>query len=238
MPYIPPHYAPRDDWREKLINAPGYPVQSWQADIYIFWKNLDNSSMEDDLLVEKAWIKARMPKARAKGALSTLRPRLNNDVGLVPPKVAGRVFARSVGSSLDSGASLEVIPDPPIVASQDVEERSFKPARYRPRPNWRTRLQSMDPEEGSWQGDLVKYWHLRISGKTEEQAWGEVGMSQENARMALIKEPHASNEDSGLIPCIPEDPGRDTVARRVLARSVAKEIDADDIYEGLMLEPE
>jgi hypothetical protein len=90
----------------------------------------------------------------------------------------------------------------------------------------------MDPEVGSWQADLARYWKLRIGGQTEVDAWRDVGMSPPNARMALIE--NEEDDDSGLIPSLAH--GVETVAKRVLARSVASNNDAGDIYLGLILE--
>lgn len=91
----------------------------------------------------------------------------------------------------------------------------------------------MDPAVGSWQADLVGYWKLRTGKQMrEEDAWKDVAMSPANARMALIED--EGYADSGLIPCMAH--GVDTVARRVLARSVASDTNPDDIYHGLVLE--
>jgi len=91
----------------------------------------------------------------------------------------------------------------------------------------------MQAEEGSWQDDLARYWRLRASGKREVDAWREIGMTQSNAHAALTE--NADSDDSGLIPWMPN--GRETVAQRILSRSVASKIDPTDIFPRLVLAP-
>lgn len=236
MPYSPPRYAPRADWKEKLPTM-GPPVNSWQLDILKYWEwrtTGDLSTNFRKLSLNDAWIKLGMDQENARKALATQAPRPTNDAGLVPPEIASRVFARSLAKSAAPDADTVLTEEPAIAVSAAAVEPSFKPPRYRPRSDWQAKLESMDPEVGSWQADLVRYWLLRTSGKTEDTAWDEVRMSPRNASMALMTEPETPDNESGLIPCVP---GRETVARRVLARSVAKAIDAHDIYDGLILEP-
>jgi hypothetical protein len=232
MAYIPPRYAPRDDWREVLRSGGGVGniVSNWQTDMLMYFKFTE----DDHESPQEAWTRLDMTHDHATKALSTEPPRPNNSAGLIPPAIAALVFARALAKSGDPLPVVSLNLDHSIRVSMDATEASFKRPRYRPQRDWQQRLLSMDPDVGSWQADLAKYWRLRIEGKkTEEQAWEEVGMTPQNARMALIED--EGDPDAGLIPCLPEH-GVDTVARRVLARSAANKIDEDDIYPGLILE--
>jgi hypothetical protein len=232
MAYIPPRYAPRDDWKEVLRAGGGVGnlVSNWQTDMLLYFKFTE----DDGQTLAEAWTGLDMTHDHATKAFSTDPPRPSNSAGLIPPPIAALVFARALAKSGDPFPVVSLNVDHSIRVSMDATEPSFKRPRYRPRPDWRQRLESMDPPEGSWQGDLVKYWNLRTQGnRKEEQAWREVRMTPEHARMALIEDEDVP--DSGLIPSLPEH-GVDTVARRVLARSAANNIDDDDIYPGLRLE--
>lgn len=74
---------------------------------------------------------------------------------------------------------------------------------------------------------------MRLNRESEEDAWSDLAMSAAQAKAALIED--AGDPDSGLIPWLPHD--EETVARCVLARSVASKIKSDDIYAGLALGP-
>jgi hypothetical protein len=239
MAYKPPHYAPRNDWKQKLPTG-GPAPNSWQFDMLMYQEWVatgDLSTGFKKLTRDEAWTKLDMSKDNALKALAALPPRPTNDAGLVPPDIASRVFARSLAKVVDPGMDAAMVPEDPLPVTVDREVPSFTLPRYQPRPDWQSRLESMDPEVDSWQADVVHYWALRRGGKSEEAAWAEVGMSPANARMALVTEPPTPGNDSGLIPCIPDGPHKETVARRVLARSVARNIDAGDIYGALILEP-
>jgi hypothetical protein len=114
---------------------------------------------------------------------------------------------------------------------RDATELCFVQPRYWPRPDWQERLEAVDPNGGTWQAALARYWRMRLREK-EEDAWSDLAMSAAQARAALIEDD--DNPDSGLIPWLPHD--KETVARRVLARSVASKI-SNDIYAGLALGP-
>ena len=231
MAYIPPHYAPRDDWRTLLRNGggPGNSVNNWIVDMVLYFKFTE----DDGLSPLEAWNKLRMSYDHASKAFSGQPPTPTNNAGLIPPAIAQLVFARALAKSPDFTHLPTLRLEHSIKVDRDATERSFTAPRYRPRADWRERLESMDPEDGSWQGDLVKYWTLRTQEKSEEDAWSAVAMSPSNARMALIED--ETSPDSGLMPSLPD--GVETVARRVLARSAAKDVDADDIYRGLGLQP-
>ncbi len=229
MAYIPPRYAPRDDWRQVLHNGGGgNNVNSWVVDMVLYWKFTE----DDGLSPKDAWNKLNMSYDHASKAFSNQPPMPNNNAGLIPPDIAKWVFARALAKSVDPTQEPAFFVDHSIQVSMDATERSFKPPRYRPRPDWQVRLTSMDPEDGSWQADLTRYWKMRIDGRKEVDAWHDVDMSSQNARMALIE--YEGNDDLGLIPSLAN--GVETVAKRVLARSVARNNDPDDIYLGLILE--
>jgi hypothetical protein len=56
-------------------------------------------------------------------------------------------------------------------------------------------------------------------------------MTPAHAKMALVEGEDAP--DAGLIPCLPNE--GETVAKRVLARSVAASVDPKDKYDRLVL---
>jgi hypothetical protein len=105
-------------------------------------------------------------------------------------------------------------------------------------PDWKETLESLQAPAGSWQSNPVSYWRLRTTGgRTEAAAWEAVGMSPANARQALIKEPPTPTNDSGLIPYKPNGPGKETVAGRLFARALAKDINPKDMFDDLVLDP-
>lgn len=233
MPYVPPRYAARDDWRQKIVtHGGGGNVNSWVVDIINYWTW---RSPPGPQTVEEAWKRLRMPQDHAQKAFSTRPPRPDNDVGMVPPELASRVFARALAKSVQSATDTLLDLDPQIPVTMVTETPSFTHPRYAPRADWQARLQAIDPNGGTWQADLARYWRLREAGHSEPNAWRMVAMSPANARLALVTAPVTDGNDSGLIPCIVDGPGQDTVARRVLARSVSTEVDPDDIYPGLVL---
>lgn len=233
MPYVPPRYAARADWQHKIVNGGGGGnVNSWVVDIINYWTW---RSPPHPQTLDEAWQRLRMTRDHAGNTFSTQPPLPTNDVGLAPPEVASRIFARSLANSVDPATDTLLDLDPPIPVTMVNETRSFTPPRYSPRADWQARLLDLDPGAGTWQADLARYWNLRMAGQSEPEAWRAVAMSPANARLALVTAPVADGNDSGLIPCIVDGPGRDTVARRVLARSVSTEIDPDDIYAGLAL---
>ena len=232
MPYFAPHYGPRDDLDTMLPNAgTGNSTNSWVFDMLVY---LQLTTPPRPLEPRAAWRRLRMPRDHARAALSQARqpPKPNNLSGLVPPVLLTRLFACALADSVDADTEAAVEPEEPVKVSMANEVRSFTPPRYRPRPDWQFRLEHMRAEEGTWQDDLARYWKLRLNGKTERDAWRTVAMTPANARMALAE---GESDDEGLIPSLPND--RETVARRVLARSVATNVDPHDIYEGLVLEP-
>lgn len=229
--FTPPRYAARYDWEYKALHPGGNVTEGWVIQIFhlVSWRQ--------SMLPTEAWNKLALPPATARSALTTLPVRLTfGSAGIVPPDTARRMFARSVAKSIDSEDDYPDLALDPDITSFTTEERSFKPPRYMPRPDWREKLESFDPEDGSWQADLLKYWRLRLSGRKEKDAWAEVNMSVANAKLALIKDEPTPDNDSGLIPFVPKGKYKDTVARRVFARSVAKNIDATDIYNDLILD--
>jgi len=233
MPYVPTRYAPRDDWRQKIVNGGGgNNVNSWVVDIinYWTWRSPPGAQTIDD-----AWRRLRMSQDHAAKAFSARPPRSNNDIGLVPPEIASRVFARSLAKSVDPATDTLLELATPIPVTMVTETPSLTPPRYTPRADWQARLEAIDPAAGTWQADLARYWGLRRAGQPEPDAWRAVAMSPANARLALVTAPVTDGNDSGLIPCIVDGPERDSVARRVLARSVSTEVDPDDIYPGLVL---
>lgn len=232
MPYFPPHYAPRDDWETVLPNiGTGNSVNSWVFDMLVY---LQLTTPPRPLPPPAAWRRMRMPRDHARAALSQARqpPRPDNSSGLVPTVIITRLFARALAESVDADAEAAVEPGRPIRPTMPNETRAFTPPRYRPRPDWQVRLEHMNAEEGTWQHDLARYWKLRLAGRSERAAWSDVAMTPANARMALEEQ---DADDAGLIPSLPGD--QETVARRVLARSVATNIDPNDLFEGLVLEP-
>lgn len=233
MPYVPPRYAARADWRQKIVtHGGGGSVNSWVVDIanYWMWRR-----PRGPLTIEEAWTRLRMPQDHALKAFATLPPRPDNDVGLVPPELASRVFARALAKSVDSATDTLLDLGNPIPVTMVTETSSFTQPRYAPRADWQARLQAIDPNGGTWQADLAHYWSLRVAGQSEPSAWRAVAMSPANARLSLVTAPVTDGNDSGLIPCIADGPDRDTVACRVLARSVSSKVDPDDIYPGLLL---
>lgn len=232
MAYIAPHYGPRDDWKQLLRggNAAGGGVSSWTMDIQNYFLFTEG----EHLAPEQAWAKLGMSYDHASKAFSGAPPTPTNNSGLIPPSAAPFVFARSLARTIDPDYRPSFHPDHSIKVDRDATEPTFKAPRYRPRPDWRARLESMDPEEGSWQADLVKYWKMRLANTSEEDAWKAVAMTPANARLALVED--EASDDAGLIPCLPD--GAETVARRVLARAGAKlgDYDHHDIYARLKLE--
>jgi hypothetical protein len=231
MAYIPPHYGPRDDWRQVLKNGGpgGNNVNSWLVDMVNYWQFTE----DDGLSPDDAWRKLKMSYDHASKAFSNQPPTPLNSSGLIPPAIARLVFGRSLARDADLTQPPTVYLDHSIHVGWDGTERSFKAPRYRPRSDWQQTLETMQPEQGSWQADLVNYWKLRKAGEQEKDAWEAVKMTPENARLALIED--ETSDDAGLIPCLPG--GTETVAKRVLARSCATNADHDDIYAGLILEP-
>jgi hypothetical protein len=237
--FTPPRYAARYDWEYKALNPPGNVTQGWQVEmsIYVSWLKFgDITTGFRPLSPDAAWARLELSPDNAKSALSQWPVRINNAVGIIPPNTARRVFARSVAKNIghnDEYMGLQVDAD---ITSLTTEERSSKPPRYMPRSDWRRRLESLDPAGGSWQADLLRYWELRLRDTKEEDAWAAVGMSIDNAKLALSTEEPTPTNDSGLIPSVPEGQQKETVARRVFARSMAKAIDPDDIYNDLVLD--
>ncbi len=237
--FTPPRYAARYDWEYKALNPPGNTTQGWPVEMfhYVTWRTSgDITTGFRRLSLDAAWARLELSPEQAKAALSPWPVRINNAVGIIPPDTARRVFARCVAKDIDAGDEYMGLQVDADITSLTTEERSFKLPRYMPRPDWRTRLESIDPKDGSWQADLVEYWKLRLRNKTEEEAWADVGMSVENAKLALIVDEPTPTNDSGLIPSMSEGQHRETVARRVFARSLAKKIDPDDIYKDLILD--
>ena len=233
MAYIAPHYGPRDDWRELLRGgnaAGGNNVNSWMMDI----QNYFLFTEDQHLTPEQAWNQVGMSYDHASKAFSGAPPTPTNSSGLIPPLVAPYVFARSLARTVDPAYRPSFHPAHSIKVDRDATEPTFKAPRYRPRPDWRERLESMNPQEGSWQADLVRYWKMRLARTSEEEAWRTVAMTPANARLALVED--EASDDSGLIPCLPD--GTETVARRVLARAGARPGDYDhrDSYAALKLE--
>jgi hypothetical protein len=237
--FTPPRYAARYDWEYKALNPPGNVSQGWQVELfhYVSWRKTgDITTGFRPLSIDAAWARLELSPELARSALSSWPVRINNSVGIIPPDTARRMFARSVAKNIDhcdEYMGLQVDAD---ITSLTTEERSFKPPRYMPRPDWRATLESLDPDSGSWQADLLRYWELRLRGEIEEDAWADVGMSIENAKLALITDEPTPTNYSGLIPSIPEGPHKETVARRVFARSLAKIVDSRDIYNELVLD--
>jgi hypothetical protein len=172
-------------------------------------------------------------------ALVPAMPQTNNDAGVIPPEIASRVFARAVAKDpIDGFDDLAVGPPIDPTMDPDINTLSYIPPRYAPRADWKEKLESLQPPAGSWQSDLVSYWRLRTTGGlTEPKAWEAVGMSPANARQALMKEPPTPINDSGFIPCRPNGPGKETVAKRLFARALAKDINPKDMFDGLVLDP-
>ena len=192
--FTPPRYAARYDW-DTRPSIRGKRTQGWVIDIYKL------VTLRQSMSPIEAWAEAKLPPATAKSALTTLPVRLTfGSAGIVPPDMARRMFARSVAKSIDANDEYPDLEVDRAITSFNTEERSFKLPRYMPRLDWQAKLKSLDPEEGSWQADLVRYWELRQSGKKEEDAWADVGMSIENAKLALRKEEPAPGNDLGLIP--------------------------------------
>jgi hypothetical protein len=239
MTFTPPRYAARYDWEYKAENPPGNTTQGWLAEMahYCRWRKAgDMTTGFRPLSLEAAWARLELTPAHAASALSQWPVRINNAVGIVPPDTASRVFKRSLAKSIDADDDYPELKIDPLITSLTTEERSFKPPRYQARQDWRTRLDSLKPAPGSWQEDILRYWNLRLGGRKEEDAWADVAMSIENAKLALSTDDPSPTNDAGLIPCIPDGQDKDTVARRVFARSVAKAIDPGDIYNGLILD--
>jgi len=231
MAYIPPHYGPRDDWRQVLRNggSGGNNVNSWLVDMVLYF----GFTEDQHLSPEEAWRRIRMTYDHATKAFSGEPPYPTNSSGLVPPAIAAFVFGRALAEDADPAYTPTLYLDHSIHVDRDAEEPTFKAPRYRPRADWQQRLESMDPEDGTWQGDLVKYWTLRRQQKGEKEAWEAVAMTPANARLALIED--QTSEDSGLIPSSTDN--TETVAKRVLARAGARGVDPDDIYGPLKLDP-
>lgn len=235
MPYVPPRYAARDDW-ETLLHLGGgaaNDVEDFLTELLKYWMLTRQTS--HPLSPEDAWPRIRMSRDHAGKALSASAqpPSPRNGAGLIPPPIVRYIFARALANSVDERAEARVdVAHDLLPVREGGKVRSFIAPIYRPRADWEKRLKDMEAEEGSWQDDLARYWRLRMNGKEEEDAWREIAMSQPNAHAALMED--ADSEDSGLIPWMPD--GQETVARRVLARSVASNIDAADIYPKLVLE--
>lgn len=155
----------------------------------------------------------------------------------MPPEIAEYVFARSVAKKVHHTTRFKVESEPLIPVRMYQDTRSFTAPRYKPREYWQWTLETTDFEAGTWQSDLVRYWRLRRNGRSEEDAWEEVAMSPEHARLALTTEVETMSNDSGLIPCYQDGAYIETVAQRVLARAASMEVDCEDIYEKLKLEP-
>lgn len=230
MAYIPPRYGPRDDWRTLLRggNAGGNNVGSWLTDMVLYFGFTEDQGLSP----QAAWDAVGMSHDHATKAFSGAPPTPTNSSGLIPPAIARHVFACALARSADFANLPTVHADHSIKVDRDATEPTFKAPRYRPRADWQQRLETMQPADGSWQADLVNYWRLRQGRASEERAWETVAMSPANARLALIED--EASDDSGLIPCLPDN--KETVARRVLARAAASNIDRRDIYPGLRLE--
>jgi hypothetical protein len=237
MPFTQPFYAARYDWENKIQSPPGNVTWGWQVDMANLWGWVKTGTLGSaPLSLEDAWAKLNLSPEFAKAALSRGPVRYNNSVGAIPPQLASRVFARSIAKSIDPDDDYPDLTIGPDITSMTTEERSFRPPGYTPRADWKTKLESLTPAAGSWQKDLRDYWELRKSGRKEHEAWAAVAMSPQNAKLALSTEAPTPGNESGLIPCTLDGDNKDTVARRVFARSVAKTIDPNDIYNDLRLE--
>jgi len=105
-----------------------------------------------------------------------------------------------------------------------------EPNRYEPRAGWRLTLaqwaEAPAGVAGSWQRQIGDYWHWRtLDGLSLREAWDELGMTPAGAKAAL----DPASPDSGLVP--PE------LFSRVLARSRAAGIDADDDIDIVAIAP-
>ena len=49
MPYVPPHYAPRDDYETVILNSGGGNTSnSWVTDVYAYWSRVKQSGLLPD----------------------------------------------------------------------------------------------------------------------------------------------------------------------------------------------
>ena len=222
--YSPPRYAPRSDWYQVLGNGP--PVDTWRSDLFNYWQWVSTQNYT----LERAWIRARMTSEKAKKALISRPPTPTNEAGLIPPDLASRVYARSVARTMDPYDDFpDLVLDPPSNPVVGNESPAFTAPRYAARTDWRQKLESMAPPQGSWQADLVTYWRLRSGGRSEEDAWAGTAMSPDNAVQALMRERPSPANDSGLIP--------DEIVGRVLACSVSRTIYAIDEFPVALQDP-
>ena len=234
MPYVPPRYSPRDDYKTlipTLGSSGSGSSHNWVTAVIVYWRRVTQSG----LLSDEAWRRSRMSQDHAIKAIgqSSQPPTPTNISGVIPPEIADNVFAAALARSVETDATAKVIVGDPIPVDRDATDRCFVRPRYWPRRDWQERLAAIDPNDGTWQASLARYWRMRLDDETEEDAWRDLAMSPAHAKAALIED--ADNPDSGLIPWLSDD--RETVARRVLSRSVASKIKFEDIYAGLALGP-
>jgi hypothetical protein len=236
--YTRPRYSPRADWWQKLQQG-GPGTNTWQSQMVVYWIDFRKSGGKNGLTLEDAWKKLRLSQVHANGALVSDTPRPTNDAGVIPPEVFSHVFARAAAkdpiddfADFGKGQPVKVTMDP------DFQVLTYIRPRYAPRVDWKEKLQSLQATPGSWQYDLAAYWRLRTTkGLSEAKAWEDVRMSPANARQALIQKPPTPTNDSGLIPSDPNAPYKETVARRLFARAMAKDINPKDMFAGLVLDP-
>jgi hypothetical protein len=147
MAYIAPHYGPRDDWWQLLRggNAGGGGVSSWMMDI----QNYFTFTEDEHNTPERAWQRVDMSYDHAIKAFSGAPPKPTNNSGLIPPLAAPFVFARSLARTIDPAYRPSFHPDHSIKVDRDATESTFKAPRYRPRADWRQRLESINPQAGS-----------------------------------------------------------------------------------------
>ena len=236
--YTRPRYSPRADWWQRLQQG-GPGTGTWQSQMVVYWIDFRDSGRRSGLSPEEAWKKLRLRQVHANGALVSDTPRPTNDAGIVPPEIFGHVFARAAAKDpIDDFADFAEGKPVKVTMDPDFNVLTYVRPRYAPRIDWKEKLQSLRADPGSWQHDLATYWRLRTAKKlTEAKAWEEVAMSPAKARQALMQAPPMPTNDSGLIPSDPTAPYKETVARRLFARAMAKDIDHKDIFAGLILDP-
>lgn len=112
----PNQYSPRSDWEHRLRQmgpAPG----SWQFDLVVYWQWRDTQDRD----LQECWTSLRMTPQNAKKALLTMRPKPNNDSGLIPPEIFSRVLARSRATTINPNDDVTgVIIGEPIIPVMDA----------------------------------------------------------------------------------------------------------------------
>jgi hypothetical protein len=235
--YTRPRYSPRADWWQRLQQG-GPGTGTWQSQMVVYWIDFRDSGRRSGLSPEEAWKKLRLRQVHANGALVSDTPRPTNDAGIVPPDIFGHVFARAAAKDpIDDFADFAEGKPVKVTMDPDFNVLTYVRPRYAPCMDWKEKLQSLRADPGSWQHDLATYWRLRTMKKTDRSKGLGRSCDEPRQGQAGVDASPADADQRLLIPSDPTASCKETVARRLFARAMAKDIDHKDIFAGLILDP-